>query len=156
MSVVHFHYDPFTEFDRLFDDAFSSRFHPGKAVTESGRRAESAQRPSLFRPRMDLRENAEANTVTAAFELPGLKNEDVNIDIHNDRLTIAGETKTSQEHDEAGYAIRERSWGKFSRTLQLPQGTKAEDVKAKMEHGVLTVTFPKANPEQERKRITID
>ncbi|KAH7924628.1 HSP20-like chaperone [Leucogyrophana mollusca] len=153
MSITHFYYDPSSEFDRLFDDAFSARFRPGGALTEVERGR--GQRLQAFRPRMDLKETGENNTVTATFELPGLKNEDVNIDVHNDRLTVAGESNVSHDRDEAGYSVRERSHGKFSRTLQLPQGTKAEDVKAKMENGVLTVTFPKTNPQQEAKRITI-
>lgn len=73
---------------------------------------------------MDLQENRQTNTVTATFELPGLKKEDINIDIHNNRLTISGESKVSSEHDEAGYAVPERSYGSFSRTLQLPAATK--------------------------------
>lgn len=74
--------------------------------------------------RMDLHENTDNNTVTATFELPGLKKDDVSIDVHNGRLTISGESKMSTEHDEGGYAIRERRYGRFSRTLQLPQGVK--------------------------------
>lgn len=72
---------------------------------------------------MDLHENTD-NTVTATFELPGLKKEDVSIDVHNGRLTVSGESKRSTEHDENGYAIRERRFGKFTRTLRLPQGIK--------------------------------
>lgn len=60
----------------------------------------------------------------ASFELPGLKKEDVNIELHNDRLTVSGECKYEGERTEGGYAIRERRFGKFSRTLPLPQGTK--------------------------------
>ena len=74
--------------------------------------------------RMDLHEDAEKNTVTASFELPGLKKEDITIDIHDGRLTISGETKVSEEHEENGYAVRERRYGKFSRALRLPQGIK--------------------------------
>lgn len=73
---------------------------------------------------MDLHENEENNTVTATFELPGLKKEDVNIDVQDGRLTIAGETKISSEHEKDGYAVRERRFGKFSRTLRLPQAVK--------------------------------
>ncbi|KAF6747366.1 HSP20-like chaperone, partial [Ephemerocybe angulata] len=54
-----------------------------------------------------------------------------------------------------GYAMRERRFGKFSRTLQLPQGLKEEEVKASMENGVLTVTFPKSTPELAPKKISI-
>jgi HSP20 family protein len=73
---------------------------------------------------MDLHENSEKNTVTATFDLPGSKQEDVKVDIHGDRLTISGERGVDQTRDEDGYSVRERSWGKFSRTLLLPQGTK--------------------------------
>jgi HSP20 family protein len=72
---------------------------------------------------MDLCENSDENTVTAMFELPGMK-ENVNIDVHNGRLTISGETKMTEDREESGYAVRERRYGKFSRTLQLPQGVK--------------------------------
>jgi hypothetical protein len=73
---------------------------------------------------MDVHEDVKSNTVTATFELPGLKKEDVNIDVHNNRLTVSGETKTSSEREEGGYAIRERTLGSFSRALQLPAGVK--------------------------------
>ncbi|KAF9538205.1 hypothetical protein CPC08DRAFT_717577, partial [Agrocybe pediades] len=63
------------------------------------------------------------NIVTATFEFPGVAKENINIDVHNGRLAVSAETKqSSEEHDEAGYAVRERRFGWFSRTLQLPQG----------------------------------
>jgi HSP20 family protein len=104
---------------------------------------------------MDLHENHETNSVTATFELPGLKKEDVNIDVHNNRLSISGESKVSEERDENGYVVRERRFGRFSRTLQLPQGIKNDEIKASMENGVLTVTFPKSAPEAQPKKIAI-
>ena len=73
---------------------------------------------------MDLHEDSEKNTVTASFELPGVEKQDVQIDVHNNRLTVAAETKQSKDFEEGGYAVRERRFGKFSRTLQLPQGVK--------------------------------
>lgn len=73
---------------------------------------------------MDLHEDKDNNTVTATFELPGLRKEDVNMEVHNGRLTVSGESKISNEHEEGGYAIRERRFGRFTRTLQLPQGVK--------------------------------
>lgn len=72
---------------------------------------------------MDLHENPQTNLVEATFELPGLRKEDVNIDVHNNRLTVSGEHKIAEERDENGYAVRERRVGRFSRTLQLPPGT---------------------------------
>jgi HSP20 family molecular chaperone IbpA len=89
--------------------------------------------------RMDLHENSDQNSVTATFELPGLKKEDVTIDVHNGRLTVSGESKMSQEHEESGYAVRERKYGKFARTLQLPQGVKVSDVMCGMQGPLLTM-----------------
>ncbi|KAJ3498996.1 hypothetical protein NMY22_g19549 [Coprinellus aureogranulatus] len=108
-----------------------------------------------FKPRMDLHEDKEKNLVTATFELPGIKKEDISIDMHNGRLTVSAESKVSSEHKEEGYAVRERRYGKFSRTLQLPQGVKDEEVKASMENGVLTITFPKSAPELAPKKISV-
>ena len=73
---------------------------------------------------MDVHEDGQTNSVTATFELPGLKKEDVNIDVHNNLLTISGESKVSSDRDENGYAVRERRFGKFSRSIPLPHGIK--------------------------------
>jgi len=77
---------------------------------------------SSFFFRMDLHEDSEKNIVTATFEFPGIKKEDISIDVHNGRMTVSAESKISEEHDHEGYAVRERRFGKYSRTLQLPQG----------------------------------
>jgi HSP20 family protein len=71
---------------------------------------------------MDLHEDKEKNVVTANFEFPGVAKEDIQIDVQGGKLTVSAETKQSSEHDDNGYAVRERHFGKFSRTLQLPQG----------------------------------
>lgn len=77
---------------------------------------------------MDVHENPETNTVTATFDLPGIKSDEVNIDVSHDLLTVSGETSTREQRDERGYTVRERSCGKFSRTLMLPMGTKVSVV----------------------------
>ena len=74
---------------------------------------------------MDLQEDVD--TVTATFDIPGMSKEAVNIGVHNGRLTISGDNKASQEKMEKGYTVRERSYGRFSRTLPLPSGTKVSD-----------------------------
>ncbi|KDQ21222.1 hypothetical protein BOTBODRAFT_25648 [Botryobasidium botryosum FD-172 SS1] len=104
---------------------------------------------------MDLHESAQDNRVTATFDLPGLKKEDISIDIHNNRLVISGQSTSATEENQDGYAVRERRYGKFSRMVPLPTGIKAEDIKASMQDGVLTVSFPKTGPEQAPQRITI-
>lgn len=72
--------------------------------------------------RLDLHENIEKNLVTATFELPGFSKEDVQLDFQNGKLTVSAETKKSEDRADTGYSSRERLYGKFSRTIQLPQG----------------------------------
>jgi len=74
---------------------------------------------------MNVRESEDSNTVAATFDLPGFKPEDVAIDLQQDRLTVSGGSAASNAHEGNGYAVRERRYGKFSRSLQLPFGTRA-------------------------------
>ena len=74
--------------------------------------------------RLDLHESKDTNTVTATFELPGLTSERVAIDVHQNCLTVSGESACSDSQEEGNYVVRERRSGKFSRKLQLPFGTK--------------------------------
>src|ERR1700761_6484511 len=136
MSV--FYYEPFADFERLVKDAFRS--HSGST---NQRQIEGDDSIQAFRPRcalvcknpvqaltcifsrMDLHENTGSNTVTATFELPGIKKEDVHIETLPGRLRVSAESKMSEEHDKEGHVIRERRFGKYARTLQIPQGVKA-------------------------------
>ncbi|KAJ3561864.1 hypothetical protein NP233_g9933 [Leucocoprinus birnbaumii] len=150
-----FLYEPFYNFDRFFEHAL----RPFNAPTENGVVQQSERRNTLaeraFKPSMDLHEDSEKNLVSATFELPGVKKEDVQLEVRDGFLTIAAETKASTEHEENGYAVRERRFGKFSRSLRLPKGVKDENIKAAMADGVLTVTFPKRSAEEEPKKIAI-
>ncbi|KAI3603291.1 small heat shock protein [Moniliophthora roreri] len=110
MSSIYY-YEPFYNFDRFFDEVFS-RTGRANQMSPSPEAGEVAQRQAsesalsqVLKPRMDLHENAEKNVVTATFELPGLKKEDVQIDVQDGHLTIAGETKVSEEHEKDGYAV---------------------------------------------------
>ena len=73
---------------------------------------------------MDVHEDTEKNVVTATFEFPGFSTDDVQINFQNGKLTVSAETKKSEDHAETGYTLRERLHGKFSRTLQLPEGVR--------------------------------
>ncbi|PPR00022.1 hypothetical protein CVT24_009029 [Panaeolus cyanescens] len=155
MSNVWF-YEPFYDIDRFFDDTFFGNNENGSnGQGQVQRRQGSRNMVKSFKPRMDLHEDNQKNLVTATFEFPGVSKENINIDMQNGRLTVSAETNQSTEHDANGYAVRERHFGKFSRTLQLPQGVKDEEIKASMENGILTVTFPKTAPELAPKKITI-
>ncbi|KAF9045062.1 small heat shock protein [Panaeolus papilionaceus] len=154
MSNVFF-YEPFYNFDHFIDETLSLTQPSNTNNGQVSRRRPNGDVVRSLKPRMDLHENKEENLVTATFEFPGVPKDDIQIDVQNGRLTISAETKQSTEHSESGYAVRERHFGKFSRTLQLPQGIDNEEIKASMENGILTVTFPKSAPELAPKKITI-
>ncbi|KAI0092234.1 small heat shock protein [Irpex rosettiformis] len=160
MSLSHFYYEPFYsifDFNRLLDVAFNARAagNPRTRGQVTQRGESNRNQTRTLRPRMDVHENSASNVVTATLELPGLKKEDVNIDVHNNVLTISGESKISSEHDENGYAVRERRFVRFERSIPLPQGIKSEDIKAGLDNGVLTVSFPKTTAEQASKKTII-
>jgi HSP20 family protein len=73
---------------------------------------------------LDLHEDTEKNVITANFEFPGFSKDEVQINFQNGKLTVSAETTKKSEHTKAdtGFTLNERLHGKFSRTLQLPQG----------------------------------
>ncbi|OJT12256.1 Heat shock protein 16 [Trametes pubescens] len=148
MSLVNF----FNEFDQLFDEAFARRAGGG---SNNQLQHQPGNAPRALRPKIDLHEDKDKNLVTATFELPGINKQDVNIEVRNNVLSISGETKFSSDRDEKGYLVRERRFGHFARSLPLPEGVKPEEIKASMDNGVLTVTFPRQTPEQLPKRISV-
>ncbi|KAJ3518085.1 hypothetical protein NLJ89_g113 [Agrocybe chaxingu] len=152
MSSVFF-YEPFYDFDCFFDNVFA----PHQAVRDSNQVAQWSVDGVVrsLKPRMDLHEDKEKNVVTTTFEFLGVSKNNINIDVHNNHLTVSAEMKQSTEHEENRYAVHEHCFGKFSHTLQLPQGVKDQEIKASMENRVLTMTFPKIMPELAPKRITI-
>ena len=83
---------------------------------------------------MDLHEDTQQNLMTATFELPGLDKENVSTDVQNNVLTVSGESKVVSEEgptkrDENGYyAVRERRFGRFARSIPLPPGVKVGSV----------------------------
>jgi len=98
---------------------------------------------------MDLAET-EGEFVLKA-DLPGLSEGDVSIELDDNVLTVSGERKAEHEERKEGYYRVERSFGRFSRSLTLPEGVDADAVKASFDHGVLEIHIPKPAAKQPRK-----
>jgi HSP20 family protein len=124
--------------DRLINDSFVQPFWPFDGAV------------GAFS--LDMYETDEAVVVKAA--IPGIKPEDINITISRDVLTIQGETKQEEETKKPTYYVRERQYGTFSRTLNLPTTVVADKANAEFEHGILTLSIPKAE-EAKPKVVTV-
>jgi Molecular chaperone (small heat shock protein) len=89
-------------------------------------------------------------------ELPGLKPEDVKVEVTDDALIIQGERKSEHEENQGGVYRSERRYGQFYREIPLPMGAKAEEAKAQFNNGVLEVTLPVPEQTTNRRQIPIE
>ena len=101
---------------------------------------------------LDVTENEEEFTVKAS--VPGINPDDLEITFTDGTLTINGETREEKNVDEAHYHIRERRFGRFSRSISLPSNLDTDKIEASYDSGVLTLHLPKAE-EMKPKRIEI-
>ncbi|HLH67426.1 MAG TPA: Hsp20/alpha crystallin family protein [Solirubrobacteraceae bacterium] len=124
-----------SEMNRLFNTFFES---PGQRPQDFGARR--------WIPAMDLVETDDHYILLA--DLPGLTEADVSIQLEDGVLTISGQRRP--EHEQEGYHRLERAFGSFARSLTLPDGIDAGDIRAHLERGVLELRIPK--PEQRRPR----
>ena len=95
-------------------------------------------------------------TLVVTAEVPGLKKEDVKVEVTDNALVIEGERKFESKKEEQGYFQTERSYGKFVRSIPLPEGCKAEEIKAELANGVLEVKVPVVEPKTKMRQIPID
>ncbi len=126
-----------SEMNRLFNTFFDAPTTPGNGG--SMRR---------WIPAMDLVETGDQYVLKA--DLPGLTEEDINIELENNVLTVSGERRSEQEQKGEGYFRVERAFGAFARSLTLPEGVDPEGVAASFDNGVLEVRIPK--PEETKPR----
>jgi HSP20 family protein len=86
--------------------------------------------------------------------MPGVSPDDIDIDVTGDALSISGERKPDEVAKEARYHRRERSYGSFSRTIQLPFMVDTNKVEANFKNGILMISLPRAEADKPKK-ITI-
>lgn len=129
-----------SQLNRLFDDAFR-----GWSLTNG----QEAPLTGAWIPPVDVMEDKDQVLINA--ELPGVKPEDVRISMENNLLTIRGEKHQNAEQTSERVHRYERSYGVFERAFTVPSTVDAERISARYEHGVLTVTLPKAEKAKARQ-----
>lgn len=108
-------------------------------------------RPASFSPRFEVKERADAYVFTA--DLPGVKDADLDISLHNGVLAISGKRESEERKEGESYFLYERQYGTFSRSFSLPDVADPDKVDAQLKDGVLTLTVGKR---QEAKPKKID
>jgi len=141
--------DPFAGFWR---DPFGSFLNDPFSLFQRELRPwrSSSGAPALWTPQIETLQRGDQFVVRA--DLPGMKKDDVNIELTEDALTIEGERREEHEEDREGYYRSERSYGSFCRVVPLPEGAIAESAKANFNNGVLEVTIQAPPREVSRKR----
>jgi HSP20 family protein len=137
-ALTRFTADPFallrqmtSDVERLFDDA-SFRWPALRALPET--------KAVAWAPQIDVFEKD--NRLITRIDLPGMKKDDVKVEVTDGYLTISGERKREKEEKTDDFYRCEREYGTFYRAVPLPTGVKLEDVKAAFSDGVLEVSVP--------------
>jgi len=126
--------------NRLFEEAYS------------GLGEEKEMIKSTWYPSVDILEKDKELVLTA--ELPGIKEEDIDIEVEGNTLTLTGKREIEKETKEEDYHRIERSYGSFYRSFNLPYNVDAGKIKAEHEDGLLKVTMPK-KPELKPKKVRV-
>lgn len=127
------------EFDAIFD-----RFKMEKPFFES---------TEMWNPEMEV--ETKGNEFKVMLDVPGLKKEEVTVEVGEGHLILRGERKHETEEKKEGYFKTERTYGSFYRAVPLPEGVKPEEAKAAMTDGVLTITMPMAMVTSTNRKIEI-
>lgn len=123
-----------TDMNRLFDSFFRSN---GNSTVRR------------WAPPTDLTEDGD--NLVLRLDLPGLKEDDISVEVEDNVLTVSGERKDEREASEGNVYRLERSYGKFSRSFTLPAGTDADQIEGGMDRGVLELRIPKPAEKKPRR-----
>jgi HSP20 family protein len=132
---------PRRRFGSYFNDLEEMRQRMDRLFEAFGDRQKPQSGAGVY-PAVNIAEDAHAYSVSA--ELPGIKSEDLDLNVTANQLTLSGERKISQDTEAVHYHRREREAGKFSRAIALPGDVDPDHSKARLVDGILTITIPKA------------
>jgi HSP20 family protein len=136
---------PFEGFERRFGELerrFEEFFHRPFSMMELPRHTLWPGISGVYSPTVDVYEEGDAIVVKA--EIPGMKKEEIHVEVGVDTVTISGEKKKEEKVERKDYYRHERSYGSFARTYTLPAEVTAEKARATFKEGVLEVRVPKS------------
>jgi HSP20 family protein len=140
------------EMDKLFGDVFAD-FGTARRRLAPGVKHGLGSPQAQWAPPIEVLERNDRLVVRA--ELPGLSKDDVKVEVTDDLLTIAGERREEREETREGYRHSERRYGRFSRSVPLPEGVNSEDVRCTFQNRVLEITMPAPQRVERSRRIEI-
>ena len=135
------------DMNRLFDEAL------GGGVPFAGGQAGQGGQAQIISAHMSVSETE--HEIRVAAELPGVREEDIDVSLDDDILTIRGEKKFERQDEKENFHFVERSFGTFQRSVRLPFPVDPDQVQARFDNGVLTVTLPKSAQQQRTRRIQV-
>lgn len=137
------------ELNRVFDELEL----PKRGSDASAAKPAGASTTSEAKVALDLTETAEKIVVCA--DLPGVEEQDVDVTLDEDQLTIRAERKVDRAREEGRLHVSERAAASYSRRVRLPSPVDPDAVQAEFKNGVLTVTLPKPKPESRGRKIPV-
>jgi HSP20 family protein len=140
-------YNPFNEMT-LFKNAFDDFF------TDPVSKTSGAKTSGAWTPAVDIVSNDD--TVDLSVELPGMKKEDITVNIEDRVLTIAGERNVENEENKENYYRRERRYGSFKRAFTLSDDILTDEITAEYTDGILKVSLRKDTVSEKVKQITVN
>ncbi|MEP1778569.1 Hsp20/alpha crystallin family protein [Reichenbachiella sp.] len=128
--------------NNLFDDLFNDRFFNSDVTVGKS-----------FTPQVDISETEKAFELS--FAVPGIKKNEIKIDLNEGQLVVSGERKFEEKKEEKNFHSVETRYGSFNRSFQLPDNINADKVEAKYEDGLLNIVIPKDEKKTQKKTIAI-
>lgn len=140
------------EMERMMEEAFHRPFF-GINAAPFRNLFQRIGGPGEITPAVDVFE--EKGEVVVKAELPGVKREDIGVQLVGRTMTISGERKSEERVERKDYLRLERSYGSFSRTLSLPEGVDADQARATFKEGILEVRFPRISVEGAARQVPV-
>jgi HSP20 family protein len=138
------------EMDRMFEGFWNRPFGLGRGRRNDGERALSERR---WAPELEMHEHD--GQFLVRLDLPGMKREDVDVEVVGQTLTIQGERRQECQSEENGWHHTECRYGSFFRSIPLPDGVDPEQIQAQFHNGVLEIRMPAPDRSERRNRIEV-